>query len=132
LKGTKFPSSKSKAPHYCTPTASPYPTVTARPSITPEPTNKEDVALRANCEAIKSRNGNATGYAQSYTVNFILIISDSVNQTIARLENFLQEVVAANMAGCIAEESTNVTNVVFDVYEDEDMRTLHRHVPTVS
>jgi hypothetical protein len=76
---------------------------------------------------MKRGEGNVTGPAQSYTVNFILIISDSVNQTIGRLENILQEVVAANLAGCIAEESTNITNVVFAVYEDDDMRTLHRH-----
>lgn len=119
--------SKSKVPHYCTPTASPYPSFTPGPSVTPESTSEQDVVLRANCDAMKRGEGNVTGPAQSYTVNFILIISDSVNQTIGRLENILQEVVAANLAGCIAEESTNITNVVFAVYEDDDMRTLHRH-----
>lgn len=68
------------------------------------------------------------GPAQSYTVNFILVLSENVNETIQRMEDFLQHVVAGNMAGCVAEESTNITNVIFDVYEDEDMRTLNVHV----
>jgi hypothetical protein len=126
---TMSPSSKTKSPHYCPPTSSPYPTITAWPTITGEPTitgaptTLDDVILRVNCEAMKQGKGPTSGPAQSYTVNFVLIISESVNSTIQRLNDFLQTVVASNMAGCVTDESTNITNVVFDVYEDEDMRT---------
>jgi hypothetical protein len=120
---SKAPSSKTKSPHYCPPTSSPYPTITAEPTITGEPTTLEDVILRVNCEAMKRGQGPITGPAQAYTVNFVLIISESVNATIQRLDEFLQTVVASNMAGCITDESTNITNVIFDVYEDDDMRT---------
>jgi len=82
--------------------------------------------LTSRCEQIRSGTASTDGPYAQFTIDFILILSDT-NGTLARLEDFLNEVAAPILAGCIFNRDRNrflqsgagvITNVKFEVEED--------------
>ena len=79
-----------------------------------------------DCQAIRQGQGPITGQSQSYTLNFILILNEAVDTSLQNLEDFLQQVVASNLAGCVSRAAgPGIANAVFDVYEDSDLRKYY-------
>jgi hypothetical protein len=78
-----------------------------------------------DCPSIATGTASTTASDYSmmtYQIDLALEIDGDVAETLARLEDFLQEYIATDLAGCndAKDRGVEIQNVVFDVVEDTD------------
>ena len=74
-----------------------------------------------DCVAISDGSASTTDLEHSlYQIDLALEIDGDVTATLARLEDFLQEYIATDLAGCNdnQDRGVEIQNVVFDIVED--------------
>lgn len=131
--------SPTKYPKYCSeaPTTD-APSHSAAPSITPRPTTQSPSHSASpsrapadtltpttwpNCRGIAEGTARTDSDAVNFSVGFLVVIDGDKEDTLERLERFLQENVATAMAGCSSlerrlQETADIVNVMFNVEED--------------
>jgi hypothetical protein len=77
----------------------------------------------SNCNAIAAGTASTDFDAVNFSVDFLILVTGNVQETLVRLEQFLQQNVATVLAGCTdtrrrLQEAADIVNVKFDVEED--------------
>jgi hypothetical protein len=89
--------------------------------------DKYDYDDTKDCPAIAEGSATTADWEHSrYQIDLALEIDGDVADTLARLEVFLQEYIATDLAGCNdnKERGVEIQNVVFDVVEDTKSGTF--------
>jgi hypothetical protein len=76
-----------------------------------------------NCNAIAAGTATTNFDAVNFSVDFLILITGNVPETLVRMEQFLQQNVATVVAGCTdtrrrLQEAADIVNVKFDVEKD--------------
>jgi hypothetical protein len=140
-----FTQRPTKYPKYCAeePTLSQAPAVPSEPTLSQAPTTPSEPTIVApssagiptvveptmaptswsNCEAIAAGTASTDFDAVNFSVDFLVVMTGNVDETLERMEQFLQQNVATVLAGCSVtgrrlEEAADIVNVKFVVEED--------------
>jgi hypothetical protein len=121
----------TKYPKYCSeePTLSPAPSHSPAPK---EPTTLAPTMVKPtiapttwpNCNAIAAGTAATTDLeVVNFSVDLLVVMTGNVEETLERIEQFLQQNVATVVAGCTntrrrLQDAANIVNVKFDVEED--------------
>jgi hypothetical protein len=131
-----FTPKPTKYPKYCSeeePTLSPVPP-TFGPSDPPviiqttlestRPPTRPPIVL-PTCDAIAAGIASTDLDVVNFSIDFLVVITGNVEETLQRIEQFLQQNVATALAGCADTDTgrrlqadANIVNVKFDVEED--------------
>jgi hypothetical protein len=77
-----------------------------------------------NCDAIAAGTASTADLeVVNFSVDFLVVIDEDVEETLERMEQFLQQSIATGLAGCIdtrrrLQDAATIVNVKFDVEED--------------
>jgi hypothetical protein len=129
----------TKYPKYCSeeatlspaPAAPIEPTLSQAPIVAPSPpTSRTTIeptlapTTSPNCNAIAAGTASTDFDAVNFSVDFLIVVTGNVPETLVRMEQFLQQNVATVLAGCTdttrrrLQEAADIVNVKFDVKED--------------
>jgi hypothetical protein len=130
----------TKYPKYCSeeatlspaPAAPIEPTLSQAPIVAPSPpTSRTTIeptiapTTSPNCNAIAAGTASTDFDAVNFSVDFLIVVTENVPETLVRMEQFLQQNVATVLAGCTdttrrrrLQEAADIVNVKFDVKED--------------
>jgi hypothetical protein len=136
-KPTKYPKYCSEEPTLSQPPPAPNeptivdppnePTSPASSGTTIEPTMAATTSW-PNCNAIAAGTASTAFDAVNFSVDFLILVTGNVPETLVRMEQFLQQNVATAVAGCTntdtdtrryLQEAADIVNVKFDVEQNQ-------------